>query len=123
MELISVDRLAISLFATANMSGSVKLFQFIQKCHQMIGIHSIEPNQNQWYTKRTAIFMSFSTQCILTSSGFLLFKAESMFEYGFTYFILITLIVETINYTLFIWQSENTIEFIDNCEKFIEKRE
>ena len=106
------------------MAGSIKLFQFVQKCHQTLGILPRQPNPKQKQLSShsiQAIFLTCLAQYIFTTAAFLLFKAKSMFDYGFSFFILIGLANCIAIYLIFIWQSENTLKFIENCEGFIEK--
>lgn len=49
-----------------------------------------------------------------------MFQAKSMFEYGLAFCILIAMINGIAIYSIFIWQSENTLKFIHNCEEFVE---
>lgn len=104
------------------MAGSIKLFQFIQKCHQTIGICPTQPDHKQCSTYPTqAIFLICSTLWMLIMAAFLVFKAKSMFDYGFGFFVLIATINCIVVYLIFIWQSVNTVKFIANCEAFIEQ--
>lgn len=106
------------------MAGSTKLFQFVRKCHQIFGIYSQQPNQKQqsinWIQ---TLFLISLALFMFTTAGFLLFVATSMFDFGFIFFSLITVTNSTAIYLIFIWQLRNTLEFIENCEKFIGKSE
>lgn len=103
------------------MSGSIKLFQFFQKCHQISGIHLSEPNRGQRSFSRTSAIVLISlAQFMFTTVAFLLFEPKSMFDYGFAFYAIIST-ANTIAVELdFIRQSEKTLMFIKNCEKFIE---
>lgn len=105
------------------MAGSIKLFQFVQQYHQIIGIyHPSQSNQkHRPYNFTQAIFLICFTQMIITIAAFLLFEDISMFDYGIAVFILVAMITSTVIYLQFIWLAENTLKFIENCEKFIEK--
>lgn len=100
----------------------VKLFQFAQQCHQIIGIHPYLPNQKYLSANSTrAIILTASTQLFFTTAAFILFEAESMFDYGFSFSMAIAGANGIAVYIIFIRQSENTLKFIGNCEGFIEK--
>lgn len=117
------DRSVISFKLFVKMASSIKLFQFVQQCHQIIGVFPSQSNQNQRLIKSTKTkFLIFSAQLMVSTAGFLVFEAKSMFEYGFTFFILISIINSIVVYLIFIWQSKNTSKFVENCEGFIEKR-
>lgn len=98
------------------MSGSIKLFQFFQRIHQAIGIHPSQSNPTNW--GRIVLLVCF-VQILFTA--IFLFDAKSMFDLGFAFFLLISLINAVVNYFIFICESENTLKFIQSCEAFIEK--
>lgn len=104
------------------MAGSIKLFQFYQECHQIIGIHPSQSNQRQstsnW--KNTVTLIAFGLM-MPTTAAFIIFDAESMFQYGSAFFLLICIIAFGIFYLIFIQSREITYKFIVTCEKFIEK--
>lgn len=104
------------------MAGPIKLFQFIQKCHQTIGISPFRPNQKQRLTNliQTILLISLA-QFMLTTAAFALFDAKSMFEYGFAFYSFVTMINCIAIYLILIWQSQNTLEFIKSGEAFIAK--
>lgn len=92
------------------MAGSIKLFRLFRTFHQTIGI------------QRNTIFFISSGQFTFTAAAFLVYDAESFFDYGFGFFALICIINTIIIHLLFVLHLENTFKYIDNCEKFIETR-
>lgn len=89
----------------------IKLFTIIQKLYQIIGV----TNKNGI---RTYFFLFCFAQFSFSSAAHLLFEASSLTEYGLVFYVSIT----TAIYALF-WQMENTVDYIDNVEKFIQKSE
>lgn len=113
----------VSRLTTAKMAASIKLFQFLRKFHQIMGIHPSQPNQKRRLINlRITICIGCFVQEIITTAAFLFFDARSMFDYGFVSFVLITSVAAIIFFLIFNWQSENTLAFIKNCEEFITKR-
>lgn len=107
---------------TVKMDGSVKLFQFIQKFHQTLGIYPPQLKQQPYQINSiNKIFLVCLVQMIITTTAFLMFEAESMFSYGLAFFVLIAMINGVVIYLTFIWQFENTVKYIGNCEEFIVK--
>lgn len=108
------------------MAGSIKLFQFVQKCHQAFGIHQYQsnpnPSQDQHSTNsvKTVFLISF-VQFMCTTAAFFLLAATSMFHYGFVFFLLVTISNGVAIYLIFVYQSKNTLKFIQKCERFIGK--
>lgn len=106
------------------MAGSVKLFRFFQKFHQIGGIYAPQSNHKPFvnHTKSIkSVFLFAYAQYIFTLALFMALEAVSIFEYGFSFYILITIINTAIVYLMFISQTESTFKFIENCERFIEK--
>lgn len=60
---------------------------------------------------------------MFATAAFFVMEADSMFEYGLAFFVLIAIISSIVVYVIFIWQSENTVKFIEHCEEFIAKSE
>lgn len=101
------------------MVGSVKLFQFLIKSQQMIGIAPNQSKQKQHLIN--ALYSTALAQLISTSVIFLIFKAKSMFDYGFAFFVTSNTVKALLLYLLLMWQCENTLKFIEYCEGFIAK--
>lgn len=106
------------------MAASPKLFQFFQKCHQALGISASQSNQKRYsIIWRRAIFFTITVQYCVTVIAYLVIEAKLMFDYGLGIFVLISAINTVIVYLIFVWQRENTLKFIENCEEFIAKSE
>lgn len=115
-------RWGISLLSIAKMAGSIKFLQFVQNFNQISGIHPYQSNQEQLSTNSTQkFFLTGFAQFIFSTVAFLVLEAESIFNYGYAFYMLIVAINGFVIYLVFIWQSGKTLEFIGSCEKFIEK--
>lgn len=99
------------------MAGSMRFLQTFQTIHKFIGISP----KRSFIDRRNIIFGISNAQFALTSLAFFVLEANSMFDYGFAFFVLIFIINPVVIYFLFVWQSSNTFKFIENCEEFIEK--
>lgn len=112
----------VSLLSIATMDSPLKLFQVVKTILRIIGIYSSEPNPKQCSVNaRNTIFLICNAQITFTTFAFLLFEADSLFDYGFGFFASISLINCTVIYLLFMGRYENTMNFIETCEKFVEK--
>lgn len=107
------------------MAGSIKLFPLFQKIHHTFGMH---PSQSQSRQKPylstesiRAVFIICALQCIISMIIFFVSKANSMFEFGMLFCMILSATIAICVYLIFIWQSGNTLKSIKNCEKFIEK--
>lgn len=114
---------SISYFTTVIMASSIKLFYSLQKFLRIIGICPPQSTQNTDSLNLTNKFLIISFVLIIfTTLGFISFAATSLFDYGFAFYILIAIISASVIYLLLIRQFEETFDFIENCEQFIEKR-
>lgn len=105
------------------MASSVIPFLAVQKFHQIVGIYPSGPNQKKCSINATnTIFLISSAQFTLTSAAFIAVSANSMIEYGFGFYTTICAVNSTVIYILYMWQLENTLNFIENCKGFIAKR-
>lgn len=120
----SDGRPAISLLSTVSMAGSIRLFQFLQKFHRILGIYPSKPSQKQCSINPiNTIWMMSIAQLTFTTIAFLVLEATTVFEYGFGCFMCTACISVPSVYFLFIGQLENTLNFIGNCEKFVKSSE
>lgn len=101
------------------MAGSTELFEFIQKFNRIVGIF---PSQQQNYLRSSIILIGL-TQYLITTVAFLLFDATHMIDFGMSVLIILLIVDSIVQFTLQIWQSQNTFNYIKCCEQFIEKRE
>lgn len=116
------DQSDISWLSIAKMASSIKFLRFVGEFHETIGIYPPQSNQAQFLTNSTQkIFLFCCAQIIFTTQAFFLFEADSMFDCGFGFYVLIAMINITIIYLIFIGQLNNTLKFIENCERFIGK--
>lgn len=107
------------------MAGSVKLFQFFQQIHQLIGFspqsHPIQKYQETILYLIKTFLLLCCAQLILATAAFLALESQSILDFALAFYVLISLINGMVIYSVFIWESENTFEFIENCEGFIGK--
>ena len=106
------------------MDDSLELFQFIKQFYQIVGIYSSQSNQKYCsINSRNSILLFSFVQFLIPTVAFLFFKAESILDYGQSFFILVSTIESVVLYAILIWQMQNILKFIENCKGFIEKRE
>lgn len=105
---------------------SIKLFQFNRKYLQKIGIELQRSNQNRLGSNLKAmnvVFIVSLANLAMPSAAFLFNDAKAMGEYCITFYAIICAIVTKVMYSIFIWKLEDMLNFIENCEQFIEKSE
>lgn len=106
------------------MAGSIKIFQFIQKYYQTVGIfpsksHRIESSS---INVKNVVFFIGILPYIVSLSAFLAFQVNSMLDVGISVFILISMVSTVFFYIIPTGQMKNTLMFVANCERFIEQR-
>lgn len=114
---------AISGYFIVIMADSVKLFQFFQICQKFMAIfpsHSDETRRSL-IIRRTLVLLGMAAY-VLPTAAYLIFDAQSMFDFGIGMFCSLTGLCGAVVYSLLIWQSENTAKFFESCEQFIAKR-
>lgn len=104
------------------MAGSIKLFQFNKRFCQTIGIFVPQTDYDRSIkTSKNVIFVVCVVQFALASIAFLLYDAKSMGEFGEIFFMVICSIEAMCSYFINVWNFEDILKFIENCEAFIEK--
>lgn len=101
----------------------IKLFHFIQKIYQDIGIHpSRRSNEDISRINPKKWLMLFClVQFFITSAAYTAMEANSMIEYGITFFSCATVVASVIIYLTLFGQMENTSNYIGNCERFVQQ--
>lgn len=111
-----------------NMAGdnkvSIKLFGFIKKTCENIGIFRPQLSQNSKFINfKTGLLLFGETQFFISTTGYLLFEANSIVEYGMVFFTCTSIVLSIIFYSILTWQMANILNYIENCERFIEESE
>lgn len=95
-----------------------KLFEFNQRFCQTFGISR---NRNNTIEPKHLIFVIFEAIFVISLFGFLSYNANSMGEYGMTFYVLISIILALAFYFITLWRIADILKFTENCEAFIEK--
>lgn len=112
---------------TIIMAGSqgIKLFKYTQKIYYYIGVIGIDPTESNQMDHsailtiaRKWLFIFSLAQFAFTTTAYFLFEASSMIEYGLSFYS--SLSMNTFSY---FWRMKNFSNYVQNCERFIEKRE
>lgn len=101
----------------------IKLFESTQKNFQAIGIYptsQFNHNHSRINSKIWA-FLLCLTQFFISTVAYLMFEANSMFDYGMAFFTCTATVFAFISYLILFWQIENILKYIESCERFIEK--
>lgn len=103
----------------------LKLFQCVQKYCELIGIHFLRQSQNENYfdySKLIPIYVP-TTFSLISSCGFLLFKANSPQEYDISFFMVISSSVTIAYFSVLIRKTPKIGKIIRKFEGIIARSE
>lgn len=107
---------------TTLIGSKMILFQLVRKYFKRMGIYLQRPNQrNSSINCITFIYFTAFAQAIISSAAFILFEAETVVEYGFTFYVLTIACVASAAISIVHWNVGNIIAFVESFEAFIEK--
>lgn len=109
----------------ASGDDKIKLFKFTQKLYRNIGI--LPPKSNPRISSpinlKNFLFLLCLTQFFTSTVAYLWFDVHSMTQYGVTFYSCTSIAFAITLYVILLWQMENILKYIQNCERFIEKSE
>lgn len=105
------------------MACSIKLFQTVQALCRKMGIHSDQSPKCVALNWRNFVFLSFIAMIFLSATGVFFFQAQTISEYGFSFYLMVTGLTSAIGFVINIWKRTCVSETIVKLENFIEKRE
>lgn len=115
---------SLSIDMASRGGGTIKLFRFIQKTYKYIGIYPPKPNDiRSPIILKNWLVLLCEAQFFISSIAFLMFEANSMIEFGMASFMSATVLLCSVLYLVLFWEMKNILDFIGNCERFIEKSE
>lgn len=103
------------------MARAIKLFPMAQHLLRTTGIYSNQSeSQSISLNRRNFVFFTFLALIFLLAAGFSLFEAQTNFEYGLAFNIMVAGLTVTAIFIVTIWKQENIFELIEKLENFIE---
>lgn len=116
-----VDGLTSSNLSVAVGTSAMKLFQSIKGFHRMLGLHPPQSAENPLINpKNLLVLLSIALGAILTAA-FCVFEAETVPEFGKSYFASATELFNAGCFASNIWKWPNTWKTIEKLETFIQK--
>lgn len=104
------------------MADRIRLFQSVQTYLQTVGIDRLQPNQH-WlkFNFRNLSFLIGYAHLACTTFLFIVYRAETIIEYGTSFYACETEIAILMDFLCLMRQVENIHKLIEHCENFIEK--
>lgn len=101
--------------------NSLELFQFPQKVCQTIGIDTTGSNEKRFQLISMQSFCIISLiQLAMATAAFLAYDAKLMAEFGIGFYVLITTIHGIITYMTVVSKTDDILNYVNNCKRFIE---
>lgn len=104
------------------MAHSVQFFKLIRDLFQKMGICPCHSNQNRTYNLRNSFILMILAQLFVASAAFLLFEANSIEEYGQSFYLTLTSLLLLFLLPSFIHNMDDLFNLMDEMDKFGLKR-
>lgn len=113
--------LHISSMAYVTTMEKLKLFQSVKKFQQIQGICPPSPHQRTPFNGRNLFILFCFAQMFLSATAFILFEAQSMYEFGLTLYASLTELQTFTCFICILCKITKYFELIENMENFIAK--
>lgn len=102
---------------------TIKLFQFVKKEHQTLGVCPPQADGKVPFNLRNTFALFCFVQLAISVALFLILKAKTTQEYCAAFFMCSTQFYLISDLSILMWQMPNTLDLITDFEEFIEKSE
>lgn len=99
--------LSLNLQLAVAMSGSIHLFQSVQKSYKTLGIYPCQTNKTVAFNSRNLFVLFCLAQASVLLGGFCLFEAKTMQEFGSSFFMFLTQFYMIFSFSALICRKEN----------------
>lgn len=113
-ELISIQ---LDIVAMANQT---KLFHSLRQLYQTLGIYPSEASQTYRFEWKTIFFVASTGLLFITSFAFFLFEAETVDDYGTSFYTSVSQCTQTSNIFIMIWRMPIIVELLKKFERLTE---
>lgn len=97
------------------------LFRLIRSFFQAMGIHLSEPNQKFSFNAKNVLISSSIALFFISSTAFFLFEANSIDEYGLSFYGSATELAVFVTFQINIFYMAKILRIFEKFEKLIEK--
>lgn len=120
-----ISIVSVSPIPTAKvaMSDSIRFFKFIRELFETMGLHPYQSNQNHSYNWRNSLILLFLVLMFIASTAFLLFEANSIDEFGKSFYIDVLTLLLILLWPCFIRNTGDFFKLMDQMEQFGQMRE
>lgn len=99
----------------------MKLFQSVQEYYGMLGLYPSQSNSNSSFNSKIVFILFNCIHGCISTAAFCVFAANTLQEFGESYFASATEMFTIGCFLSSIWQWPTTLKTIENLEDFIQK--
>lgn len=99
----------------------MKLFHFVRKYYQSVGIYPTDLNPNGGFNMRNFRLLLMMSALFASTISSFVFQSTTIMEYAESFYIFSTVLASVINFWATIWKAEKIFTFIDELEEFMQK--
>lgn len=104
------------------MAEPIELLSFNRKCYGLVGIPPLQPDKDAPSSNsKNLIIVTSLTVWFLSSAVFFVNEANSMIDFGLSFFAASAAVAMNCLYLDIIWRIKIIHAFIEDCERFIEQ--
>lgn len=104
----------------AAMAGKTQLFHSLWHSYRILGLYSPKTNQSHLFNWKVIFSLSFMVLMFMTSFAFFLWEAETLDDYGTSFYESLAEVSSVHNFMMNVWRTPLIIELVKNFEDFIE---
>lgn len=102
------------------MAKRIELFPAIRSVYQKLGIHPPQSNRNSGFNQHNLLILLVQSLTFGSAGAFLLFRVDSIVEFGTSFSSCIMILTNTIFNLINIVEMKNIVKLIGQFEDFIE---
>lgn len=101
----------------------IQMFRLAKKYFKTMGVDSLQSNRPSPLNIKNLLFFLFLTICFVDGTIFLIFRANSIIEYGLSFYMSITQFSILFVFSTVLLKVTKIFELIDDIDEFIETSE
>lgn len=111
---MSKEKHSFSFILNAIMSGSIKLFQHLEKVFQSLTVLRSDQNRKKTHFWKRAFYFSSMILYVIGSLAYLVFESELTSEFCDAFYLFTTESATTCYLLIYIWKTPQIFAFLDS---------
>lgn len=104
------------------MANKIKLFKFVQRGYQTMGIYSFQSNRNRMPNAKKLYFSLSMLQLLASTTVLIVCDINSIDEFANALFTCSSSLCALVTYSVIVWKAPHIFKLIEHFEEFVEKR-